>query len=118
MTTTVTPSVTPSAAEIAALLAKIETLQAELTGIKTGDIQLGGEGDSVTAWIYAVIAAAAIFYPGVIRPTRQKFFRPAIVAVLVQVNAMLERIEQKAPGKRAKSNEPGRFPNVRETVAH
>ena len=35
------------------------------------NVKVGGGGDSVTAWLYACIAGAALLYPLVIRPTRQ-----------------------------------------------
>ena len=74
--------------ELAALrIGDVAELRTELTGVKTevttigtqmrdvtasvGDI--GGGGDSITSWLYAAIAGAAIFYPVVARPIRKKF---------------------------------------------
>jgi hypothetical protein len=51
--------------EIAAVKVQVE----KNTSISAGDI--GGGGDSVTAWLYAAIAAGAIFYPVVVRPIRK-----------------------------------------------
>jgi hypothetical protein len=58
--------------DIAALKAGVELDRSEVSAIKSqiGSIRVGGTGDTVTAWIYAAIAGAAIFYPAVIRPIR------------------------------------------------
>jgi hypothetical protein len=70
-----------------AAMADVAELRTDLTGVKTevttigtqmrdvtatvGDI--GGGGDSITSWMYAAIAGAAILYPVVVRPIRKKF---------------------------------------------
>ena len=53
-----------------AVLTMYTALQTEIAAVRTGNIHVGGGGDSVTAWIYAAIAAAAIFYPALVRPLR------------------------------------------------
>lgn len=59
-------------ADVEASLAKVEAnvgrLDASVAHLHTGDI--GGGGDSVTSWIYALIAGAAVLYPLVWRPAR------------------------------------------------
>ena len=65
--------------DIAAAMVKIETLETAVAAVKVamGDLTVGvgGGGDSVTAWIYALIAAAAILYPAVWRPLRKMVAR-------------------------------------------
>lgn len=64
-------------ARVDAALARIETrldvTVGRIDSVKTqlAEVVLGGGGDSVTAWIYAAIAGAAILYPGIIRPVRK-----------------------------------------------
>jgi len=53
------------------ILTLIETLDATLAKIGDIALQIGGEGDTVTAWIYACIAGAALFYPTIWRPIRK-----------------------------------------------
>jgi len=50
------------------LQARLIDLDARITASATATV--GGGGDSVTAWLYAMIAAAAVLYPAVIRPAR------------------------------------------------
>ncbi len=57
-------------ARLTAALAVVEELE-----VKLAEIKVGGGGDSVTAWLYAAIAAAAIFYPVVVRPVRKRCFK-------------------------------------------
>ena len=57
-------------ARLTAALAVVEELE-----VKLAEINVGGGGDSVTAWLYAAIAAAAIFYPVVVRPVRKRCFK-------------------------------------------
>jgi len=54
-------------------LADVERIDTEVVALKARDVAVGGGGDSVTAWIYALIAGAGLLYPGVIRPLRLKF---------------------------------------------
>jgi hypothetical protein len=58
-----------ASSRIASIEAHVNSLAREVSVIRTGNI--GGGGDSVTAWLYAAIAAAAIFYPVVVRPIRR-----------------------------------------------
>ena len=67
----VAPDAFAKVTDVAAIKADVESVKADVTGIKTGNIKVGGGGDSITAWIYAGIAAAAIFYPVAIRPVRK-----------------------------------------------
>lgn len=59
--------------EVNAVKAEVQTVKADVAAVKTtvGNIKVGGGADSITAWLYAAIAAAAIFYPAVIRPIRK-----------------------------------------------
>ena len=70
-------------AELEAALARIETLQAEVTAIKTGDIRLGGEGGTITGFIYSLIAGAAVVsslaHQVVIRPIWRRWFLHCIL---------------------------------------
>lgn len=50
------------------LHARLVDLDARITASATATV--GGGGDSVTAWLYAMIAGAAVLYPAVIRPAR------------------------------------------------
>lgn len=55
-------------------LARIETTVAGVaTKVDRLEVKLsvGGGGDSITAWMYAAIAGAALLYPIVIRPIRR-----------------------------------------------
>ena len=59
--------------DLAAVQAKIEELESEITGFVTGDIAIGGEGDNVTSWILAIgviicTPAGGLFYQFVLRP--------------------------------------------------
>jgi len=74
-------------AAIAALELRVGDLRTELdTRIGTidarvGDVdakvsaRIGGGGDSITAWLYAAIAGAAVLYPMVLRPIRRAWKR-------------------------------------------
>jgi len=74
-------------AAIAALELRVGDLRTELdTRIGTidarvGDVdakvsaRIGGGGDSITAWLYAAIAGAAVLYPMVLRPIRRAWER-------------------------------------------
>ena len=64
--------------DLEAALVKVEKLEASVVALETtiGEIKIGGGGDSITAWIYAVIAGGAVLggtiYPAVIRPLRKR----------------------------------------------
>lgn len=60
---------------------RIDTLEQDVSALRVGldatvqavgSIQVGGGGDSVTAWLYAAIAGAALLYPMVWRPLRRR----------------------------------------------
>lgn len=58
------------------LSTRIEALEAKVTGIQTGDVTIGGQGDSITSWLREVIwgllwLAAIVYYPLVHRPIRK-----------------------------------------------
>lgn len=53
-----------------ATVGRVERIEQEVSGIRT---QIGGGGDSVTAWIMATGLVAALFYPVVWRPIRKRF---------------------------------------------
>jgi len=59
-------------AALAAVNARVEEVDVQVAAI--GAMQVGGGGDSVTAWIYALIAGAAVLYPVIIRPLRKRLF--------------------------------------------
>ena len=56
-------------AALAAVNTSIGDVGVEVQAI--GELTVGGGGDSVTAWIYAAIAGAAVLYPVIWRPTRK-----------------------------------------------
>jgi len=55
----------------ASLSATAQRLEAAAVKLDTA-VTVGGGGDSVTAWIYAAIAGAALLYPLVWRPIRKR----------------------------------------------
>jgi hypothetical protein len=63
-------------AAVVAIDTEVEDVTLELAAVKTtiGHQNIGGGGDSITAWIYALIAGAAVLYPVVIRPIRMAYF--------------------------------------------
>ena len=56
---------------------QLAALALQATGV-AGDAAIikGGEGDSATGMMYALIAAVALLYPVVVRPIRKKWFDP------------------------------------------
>lgn len=57
-----------TADEMAGLKAQFEDLRIQLVG----DVQVGGQGDTVTSWILAVgLVGAVLYYPIVHRPARR-----------------------------------------------
>ena len=58
-------------AQVGQISTDVAAVKGDVSAIKTGNIKVGGGADSITAWLYAAIAAAAIFYPAVIRPIRK-----------------------------------------------
>lgn len=65
-----------------ATLARLDTLEVNAAAIQVelGQVQVGGGGDSVTAWIYALIAGASVLYPMMWRPARKWWERRAMPA--------------------------------------
>jgi len=57
-------------ASVTGLAATAQRIDAAAVKVEA-NVKVGGGGDSVTAWLYACIAGAALLYPLVIRPTRQ-----------------------------------------------
>ena len=57
-------------ASVTGLAATVQCIDAAAVKVEA-NVKVGGGGDSVTAWLYACIAGAALLYPLVIRPTRQ-----------------------------------------------
>ena len=60
-------------AELTAALAKIGEIETTLTGFQAGDIQIGGEGESITTWLLTVgliltTPAGGLFYQFILRP--------------------------------------------------
>lgn len=56
--------------DVAAVKGDVAAVAGDVSAIKTGNIKVGGGGDSITAWIYAAIAGAALLYPAIVRPIR------------------------------------------------
>ena len=51
-------------------------IESEVNAVK--ELNVGGGGDSVTAWLYAAIAGASLMYPLVLRPARKILFKDAV----------------------------------------
>lgn len=67
-------------ADIAGLMTEIARIDSEVAGIKTGDIKVGGDGDTVTTWILAIQSgvypiAGALCYLLIFRPLRLRWGR-------------------------------------------
>lgn len=56
---------------------RVDAMETQLVKVES-DVAttVGGGGDSVTAWIYALIAGAAVLYPLIWRPIRLRLGKP------------------------------------------
>ena len=63
-------------AEVDSLVKLVDEFQASVARFETGDVAIGGQGDSVTSWIREVVwgalwVVAILYYPAIHRPVRK-----------------------------------------------